>query len=960
MKNKILTLAVLLSSFCTLAFSDDVVRVLTNAFPETPKVLTINADDIASISHEHKTSNLSAEELLMLLKSDPDSIAKMMYPMESNAWAQELLGDNLVDNNLVVKNYHKNAYSTYDDDYYQFRTTKDVKQANRSDSPQSIWRTLYGSILHCNQVIELIDNIRTTGETGYDSNILEQLRNEAVLCRAWIHFNLATLFAPEWRDAAISAQEKCLPYVTTSQDEISVAKDSKSVNEFYNLIEQDLLSALPKITDGGSQFRFNAKAANTFAARLYLQKRDWAKVKQYANAALGNNTDEIMRVWTDGETASDKRDSYLASKSNYLIQDTYSLRWRHLISGRYTINDGRSITSADGTIYNIPSPLKACLWGKGPVWTSYLPFYSGKIYVSGQGQEYGLYPIYFMEYFEYTDTELGIGYVHSYYTPFTAEETLLMRAESEFHLGNYQAVLNDLNIWTNGKGCTQELTYNKIGLFYTDTNTDFITNINPQSVNSGFSIPNIDLGGCTTEQLLQCLLHFRRIETLGNGLRWLDLKRYGVKVEHYMMDQNYNIKSITASTNAGVTEASYEIEPPYDDVSDNTYAYSITTKSGETISIPYDSKILFGLDEDELDAQNSQYDNILTQGKNGFALYEFNGFESNMQSVANLQNLGVGYLYNPDANDTYRIKSTNDELIVAENDYDSSFCVLAPLSEGRQYADYQRACKESLYGSLPFSKYFVENQQGDVTDIITTDGGIVTHSATYTMLSSLPTPQGILIYNTRSRNGSTLLNLKLDRETNQLTDGSVTLVPDVQGTFAGSFVQSITFDINQDNNWYSTIVAALDEAVKQFNSTYSLNSISIAPSTNNSYTSSITVSINKSSGGTLKFGIYGNMEVNPYNSSAFVFSVPGLENGTFTGDSNYKQICKKSPELPSVMSSLAQKLVGAYSAVALTPEIRDYQQRYQDDNGETQTVTGRKLSTFHGTLEKADGVKLEF
>jgi hypothetical protein len=32
--------------------------------------------------------------------------------------------------------------------------------------------------------------------------------------------------------------------------------------------------------------------------------------------------------------------------------------------------------------------------------------------------------------------------------------------------------------------------------------------------------------------LVHCALHFRRIETLHDGLRWHDLKRYGIEIEH--------------------------------------------------------------------------------------------------------------------------------------------------------------------------------------------------------------------------------------------------------------------------------------------------------------------------------------------------------------------------------------------------------------------------------------------
>lgn len=47
--------------------------------------------------------------------------------------------------------------------------------------------------------------------------------------------------------------------------------------------------------------------------------------------------------------------------------------------------------------------------------------------------------------------------------------------------------------------------------------------INPQ----GFTIPDSD-----TENLIQCLLHMRRIITVHEGLRWNDIKRYGIEISH--------------------------------------------------------------------------------------------------------------------------------------------------------------------------------------------------------------------------------------------------------------------------------------------------------------------------------------------------------------------------------------------------------------------------------------------
>ena len=38
--------------------------------------------------------------------------------------------------------------------------------------------------------------------------------------------------------------------------------------------------------------------------------------------------------------------------------------------------------------------------------------------------------------------------------------------------------------------------------------------------------------------VLDCILHFRRVETVHEGQRWFDIKRYGIKVIHHYRDAN--------------------------------------------------------------------------------------------------------------------------------------------------------------------------------------------------------------------------------------------------------------------------------------------------------------------------------------------------------------------------------------------------------------------------------------
>ena len=105
---------------------------------------------------------------------------------------------------------------------------------------------------------------------------------------------------------------------------------------------------------------------------------------------------------------------------------------------RYAINSGSAAEKIDAT--------KDILYeGGGPNWTGRLKAFDGKIYRWGAGSEYGSWLFRVYEYFEYTDKIAGIGFVHILYQPFTAEETLLCRADTFRFMAGYNNVFNELH-----------------------------------------------------------------------------------------------------------------------------------------------------------------------------------------------------------------------------------------------------------------------------------------------------------------------------------------------------------------------------------------------------------------------------------------------------------------------------------------------------------------------------------
>ena len=223
-------------------------------------------------------------------------------------------------------------------------------------------------------------------------------------------------------------------------------------------------------------------------------------------------------------------------------------------SARFAVNEGTNFTK-DGKTWHVPSTMDVTVWGTGPNWSSVLPAYQGMVYVNGAGQEYGAWLFRLYEYFEYTDKIAGIGYVHMLYQPFTADETLLCRAEAKLYLGDRDGAIQDLGYWTSSHLVTNALTIDNIKSKYkrtnnngevtassNDGNNDWVSELYPGEMGFEKVLTGDDLS------VLDCVLHFRRIETIHEGQRWFDIKRYGIKVRHFYrgpQEDEIHIDSLT-------------------------------------------------------------------------------------------------------------------------------------------------------------------------------------------------------------------------------------------------------------------------------------------------------------------------------------------------------------------------------------------------------------------------------
>jgi hypothetical protein len=480
----------------------------------------------------------------------PSKVASLLtsgYPDHTAAVILELSGDNYVDDNVVVPATHNDAYQDFHEEAYKWVDINNYSMGAQ-DTPYSVWQAYYGGIAVCNHAItamkEMCPGIETMSAADIALNFPEVSPSwgEAMVLRAYLHFMLVNIFAEAYKNDQLSLNDVGIPYVVEPESTVYVDYgDSQylhNVKETYDLIERDLLAGLPLINDAQYKvgaYHFNRNAANAFAARFYLFKRDYAKCIQYADVALGSNPSSMLRKWSSLNTNTiesrllDYNDE--TAPCNFMIQSTYSVQDRMLSACRYAINSGSTFTQ-DGQTWTVPSTLDIIYEGGGPNWSGYVPAYSGNLFIFG-GQQYGVWLFTVYEYFEYTDKIAGIGYVHMLYHPFTAEETLLCRAEAKLYQGDRNGAIQDLGFWTNSKLVTSPLNLAGIQRKYSRAGRNqWCSPLHPAEMGFEKVLTGDDLA------VLDCVLHFRRIETMFEGMRWFDIKRYGITVYHHYRGAN--------------------------------------------------------------------------------------------------------------------------------------------------------------------------------------------------------------------------------------------------------------------------------------------------------------------------------------------------------------------------------------------------------------------------------------
>lgn len=492
------------------------------------------------------------------------NLIKSAYPTSNYQWIAELSSDNMIDqwsphlptkpwDPQVLSHYNFSSYERWDDQIFKFEPAT-YATYNDDDSPGHMWEGYYNSIATCNAALEAINEIsHSTGMTPK----LKAAKAEAQLIRAYSHFILVNMFSQPYKNAEKSRNDVGIPYVTEVEDVVRKEYARGNVTEVYDKIQADLEEGLANLNEEYftvPKWHFNQNAAHAFAARFYLYKRDWAKVVEHANAVLGTDNTTLLNMMMDYSvfTNCSSADDYMnqwqnpSMNNNLLLLTTYSLNERHAWGHRYAI---AGPNARDVFLIN----------ARHGFWSSYyvcpIALVSGMCFGSSSN-DYGFINSKIFEQFEFSDKIAQIGFAHIVVRAFTSNELLLERAEAKLMLGQVDEGAADLcAYWNNSIDKFSEDDYKA----YYEGN--YIKYITPDMIRSWYSDPsrgNTFANWDFTQQIssdyvvpqsvvpfMNCVNEFRRFENMFEGLRFFDLRRWGMTWSHEF----------------GVTAEKYEIGP---------------------------------------------------------------------------------------------------------------------------------------------------------------------------------------------------------------------------------------------------------------------------------------------------------------------------------------------------------------------------------------------------------------
>ncbi len=416
------------------------------------------------------------------------------YSLASPAFTDWMSDDVDWTNGTVIRPSHLQTFQWED-------VTADPTE---QDTPIFFWFQTYDAIAHANEVLAVIDELPAL--TDDDEARRDAIKGEALLARAYGHFMLVNLFGEHYSQQSASS-DLGVPYVETPETTFIATYKRASVKRVYDKVEDDLLEGLDLIDDSfyanSGKYHFNRNAALAFASRFYLFKGDMVRCVDYSSQLLGGDPGAFVRDLTSQEFL-------LASSSIQGYPQLYSSPDQ---PSNLMLMRKISLVQRPDFAFGPLSNFYGSLFATRP-FVNTTDSRENPAFVKGDN---ALFPVRYENLFERSSLNSNTGLPYHIAIAFRGEEVLLNRAEAYMIQGKLDESIADLQILTDRRysGASHVLTKDLLRQFYGAENEPSFTD---QLI------------------LLNYILLERRKEFISQGMRWFDIKRYGIAVNHTLQD----------------------------------------------------------------------------------------------------------------------------------------------------------------------------------------------------------------------------------------------------------------------------------------------------------------------------------------------------------------------------------------------------------------------------------------
>jgi hypothetical protein len=432
-------------------------------------------------------------------------------------------------------------------------------EGDADDTYERYWEDQYRAISYCNFALKALDE----NEAGWDDQRVRQARSEALVCRAYLHFNLLTLFSDMF-NPNLKGSLPGIPYVEGIEDDVYQQYKRGTINSTLMLIKRDLEAGLKGIAGRQAyavpQFRFSRESAIAFAVRFFLYTGDYNQVIAYANMLLPTATTFDTETGLDYDNGTVR---YVSPQDAAFIKMRSTLLdWQaYRATGTDLYKPGMYFSDPKNTSYLLMSEVGSVAWRAflGTLQTSYAYPQETMKEIAGVNVTGGVWALpilqlsgdqaaFIIKYYEdflLVDEAAGIGYVYLKENLFRLEEVLLARAEAKALLGDFRGAVDDLNLYlpnkvnnyfnaTSGEmNKAYRLSTQSIFNYYTKSTT--LPNYPGDPINEDmFAAVNSDYR-VFANALIACIMDVRRAEFIYEGMRYVDILRWHIPITHTRM-----------------------------------------------------------------------------------------------------------------------------------------------------------------------------------------------------------------------------------------------------------------------------------------------------------------------------------------------------------------------------------------------------------------------------------------